>query len=64
MSNEEHLEEILHKAHENGFYNELLNKVHQIQKDNPMMGVYEKFDLAYAQVKNAKLQNDKNSSEY
>jgi hypothetical protein len=64
MSNEEHLEEILHKAHENGFYNELLNKVHQIQKDNPMMGVYEKFDLAYAQVKNEKLQNDKNSSGY
>ena len=33
MSNEEHLEEILHKAHENGFYNELLSKVYQIQNE-------------------------------
>ena len=41
MSNEEHLEEILYKAHKKGFYEELFHVANQIQKQNPKIGLYE-----------------------
>jgi hypothetical protein len=64
MSNEEHLEEILYKAHKKGFYEELFYIANQIQKQNPKIGLYEKIDLAYTQIKTERLKNNENTSQH
>jgi hypothetical protein len=64
MSNEEHLEEILYKAHKNGFYKELFYIANQIQNQNPKIGLHEKIDLAYTQIKKERLKSNENTSQH
>jgi uncharacterized membrane protein len=49
MTNEEIIEELLHKAHNKGFYNKMMEQVlsYKINDPNPNQKSYDHFILAY-----------------
>jgi len=55
MTNEELIEELYHKAHQKGFFNELHQKVDEIKKQNPKMQLCDVTQSAYREIKKTKL---------
>jgi hypothetical protein len=47
MTNEEIIEELLHKAHQKGFYSKMMEKVLSYKINNPSSNPYNHFILAY-----------------
>ena len=47
MTTEERIEEMLHHAHERGYYNEVMNTVRKLNQTHPRMNFYERWELAY-----------------
>lgn len=47
MTNEEIIEELLHKAHKKGFYDKMMEKVLSYKVNNPNSNPYDHFILAY-----------------
>jgi hypothetical protein len=47
MTNEEIVEELLHKAHQKGFYSKMMEKVLSYKINNPSSNPYNHFILAY-----------------
>jgi hypothetical protein len=49
MTNEEIIEELLHKAHQKGFYDKMMEKVlsYKVISSNPNPNIYDHFILAY-----------------
>jgi hypothetical protein len=56
MTNEERIEERLIHAHERGYYNEVIERVAEIKKQNPRIDRYEAYELACTQSKQEWLQ--------
>lgn len=55
MTNEELIEELYHKAHEKGFFNELHDKVNELTKNNKYKCKHEVVRVAYDELKKTKL---------
>jgi hypothetical protein len=51
MTTEERIEEMLHHAHERGYYNEVMNKARELDQVNPKMDFYKRWELAYQTAK-------------
>jgi len=47
MTNEEIIEELLHKAHQKGFYDKMMEKVLSYKVNNSNSNQYDHFILAY-----------------
>jgi hypothetical protein len=47
MTNEEIIEELLHKAHQKGFYDKMMEKVLSYKVNNSSLNSYDPFILAY-----------------
>ena len=47
MTREERIEEMLHHAHERGYYNEVLMKSKELESINPKMDFYDRWEQAY-----------------
>ena len=47
MTREERIEEMLHHAHERGYYNQVFEKAQEIGKSKPNLNYYERWELAY-----------------
>lgn len=47
MTREERIEEMLHHAHERGYYNQVLEKAKELETYNPKMDLYERWEMAY-----------------
>jgi ribosomal protein S18 acetylase RimI-like enzyme len=47
MTREQRLEEMLHHAHERGYYTEVMNEVRKLNQTHPKMNFYERWELAY-----------------
>lgn len=47
MTREERLEEMLHHAHERGYYPQVIKKVKELEINHPQMDFYERWDKAY-----------------
>ena len=57
MTNEELIEELYHKAHQKGFYQQLHQKVDEIKQENPRMPLCDITQSAYRQIKKEWLEN-------
>ena len=55
MTNEELIEELYHKAHTKGFFNELHDKVEELKKQNRSKHDHELVRTAYNEIKKIKL---------
>jgi hypothetical protein len=55
MTNEELIEELYHKAHKKGFFNELHEKVDQLKKTKQFKCGHELVRTAYDELKKIKL---------
>jgi hypothetical protein len=55
MTNEELIEELYHKAHVKGFFNELHDKVIELNKKNKYKCKHEVVRVAYNELKKSKL---------
>jgi hypothetical protein len=55
MTNEELIEELYHKAHMKGFFNELHNKVDELSKSKLFKCRHDMVRTAYNEIKNSKL---------
>lgn len=55
MTNEELIEELYHKAHVKGFFNELHDKVIELKKENKFKCGHELVRVAYDELKKSKL---------
>ena len=55
MTNEELIEELYHKAHMKGFFNELHNKVGELSKSKLFKCKHDMVRTAYNEIKNSKL---------
>ncbi len=55
MTNEELIEELYHKAHKKGFFNELHEKVDELKKSNKFRCGHEMVRTAYDELKKSKL---------
>lgn len=51
MTREERLEEMLHHAHERGYYEQVIEKAKELELHNPRMDFYERWDIAYHTTK-------------
>jgi hypothetical protein len=51
MTREQRLEEMLHHAHERGYYERVLQKAKELEIYNPRMEFYERWEKAYHQSK-------------
>jgi hypothetical protein len=51
MTTEERIEEMLHHAHERGYYNEVMSKSHEFTQIHPKMDFYKRWELAYQTAK-------------
>jgi hypothetical protein len=49
MTNEEIIEELLHKAHQKGFYNKMMETILTYKVTNPNANPYDHFILAYTE---------------
>ena len=49
MTNEEIIEELLHKAHQKGFYNKMMEKVLSYKINSSNSNSYDHFILAYTE---------------
>jgi len=47
MTREQRLEEMLHHAHERGYYTQVLQKAKELEMYNPRMEFYERWEKAY-----------------
>ena len=47
MTREQRLEEMLHHAHERGYYNKVMMKVRELDQTNPKMDFYDRWEQAY-----------------
>ena len=47
MTREQRLEEMLHHAHERGYYHELMSKSRELDQLYPKMEFYERWEKAY-----------------
>ena len=56
MTNEEIIEELLHKAHNKGFYNKMMEQVLSYKLNHPTTKSYEQFVWAYVKCNE---ENDK-----
>lgn len=57
MTNEELIEELYHKAHQKGFYQQLHQKVDELKQKNPRMPLCDVTQSAYRQIKKEWLEN-------
>ena len=55
MTNEELIEELYHKAHANGFFHELHEKVNELTQKNKYKCKHDLVRTAYNEIKNLKL---------
>lgn len=55
MTNEELIEELYHKAHQKGFFEELHQKVDELKLKNPRMPLCDITQSAYREIKKQKL---------
>jgi hypothetical protein len=55
MTNEELIEELYHKAHKKGFFNELHDKVNELKKTKQFKCGHEVVRVAYNELKKIKL---------
>jgi hypothetical protein len=55
MTNEELIEELYHKAHKKGFFNELHEKVSELKQTKQIKCGYEIVRVAYDELKKIKL---------
>lgn len=60
MTNEELIEELYHKAHQKGFFNELHQKVDELKLKNPRAQLCDITQSAYREIKNQKLNKNEN----
>jgi len=60
MTNEELIEELYHKAHKKGFFNELHQKVDELKKQIPRAQFCDITQSAYREVKNHKINKNEN----
>jgi len=51
MTTEERIEEMLHHAHERGYYNEVMSKSRELNQLHPKMDFYKRWELAYQTAK-------------
>ena len=51
MTREERIEEMLHHAHERGYYNLVIEKALEISQTHPHMDIYDRYELAYSSSK-------------
>lgn len=51
MTTEERIEEMLHHAHERGYYNQVIEKATQLGQLYPNMNLYERYETAYSASK-------------
>ena len=51
MTREERIEEMLHHAHERGYYQLVIQKVKEMSQAYPNMTLYDKYELAYTASK-------------
>jgi len=51
MTTEERIEEMLHHAHERGYYDQVMERVTKLTQSNPKMNLYDKYELAYSSSK-------------
>jgi hypothetical protein len=47
MTREQRLEEMLHHAHERGYYEQVIKKAKELEIYNPRMEFYERWEKAY-----------------
>jgi len=47
MTREQRLEEMLHHAHERGYYEQVIKKAKELETYNPRMEFYERWEQAY-----------------
>ena len=47
MTREQRLEEMLHHAHERGYYNEVMSKARELNQLYPKMDFYDRWEKAY-----------------
>jgi hypothetical protein len=47
MTTEERIEEMLHHAHERGYYTEVMTTVRKLNQTHPKMDFYGRWELAY-----------------
>ena len=47
MTREQRLEEMLHHAHERGYYHEVMVKVRELDEKYPKMDFYDRWEQAY-----------------
>jgi len=67
MTREERLEEMLHHAHERGYYEQVIQKIKELEMQNPKMDFYERWEKAYYVTKSEfyeTIPNQRNSSQY
>lgn len=57
MTNEELIEELYHKAHQKGFFNELHQKVDELKQKDPKAPLCDVTQSAYRQIKKEWLEN-------
>lgn len=51
MTTEERIEEMLHHAHERGYYPQVMEKATQLGILYPNMNLYQRYETAYSQSK-------------
>jgi len=51
MTTEERIEEMLHHAHERGYYHEVMEKAVLLGQLYPNMNLYQRYETAYLQSK-------------
>lgn len=51
MTTEERIEEMLHHAHERGYYKEVMDKANEFLQIHPKMEFYKRWELAYQTAK-------------
>jgi hypothetical protein len=47
MTREQRLEEMLHHAHQRGYYNEVMIKARELDQAHPKMDFYDRWEQAY-----------------
>jgi|TARA_B110000503_G_C7092325_1_gene389974 hypothetical protein len=57
MTREERIEEMLHHAHERGYYNEVLIKANKLKNKEPKLSHYDLWEQAYQTTKSEFYEN-------
>ena len=57
MTREERIEEMLHHAHERGYYEQVIQKAKELETYNPQMNFYDRWEQAYHVTKSEFYEN-------